>query len=212
MWAQQALDGIVLDIERRWHPYVFGREGATLSQAVGDLLRQRAAMLATAESCTGGWLGKAIVDRPGSSDYYAGGWVTYSNQMKVSCLGVPAELIEKHGAVSAEVAQVMALGAARKAAQIRSSTAPGGWFALSITGIAGPDGGTPTKPVGTVWIGLSKAGVNARDNELVHARRFEFPGDRHVVRNRAVKAALQMLRFALMEVDSNTPLLWDVRP
>src|SRR5690606_25110045 len=120
--------------ERAWHPYAYGTGETTLADAVGDLLARSGETLVTAESCTGGWLGKVIVDRAGSSAYYSGGWVTYSNEMKTRELGVPAELIEEHGAVSAVVADAMARGALHQS---------GASYVLAITGIAGPDGGTP---------------------------------------------------------------------
>jgi nicotinamide-nucleotide amidase len=94
-----------MEIQQRWWPYAFSRDGETLEEVIGKLLREHGRTLATAESCTGGWLGKRLVDVAGSSAYYLGGWVTYSNEMKVQMLGVPMELIEQHGAVSREVAE-----------------------------------------------------------------------------------------------------------
>lgn len=208
-WANRETERIAAEIERLWHPYAFGRDGVTLVDAVAVLLKDRQHTLATAESCTGGWLGKSIVDRAGSSDFYRGGWVTYSNQMKIDCLGVSPEVIAQHGAVSREVAEAMANGALRES---------GADWALSITGIAGPDGGSKEKPVGTVWIALTKrthaqSHKRTKDNDGlpfdVHARRFEFPGERATVRDRSVNAALQMLRFALMGLNEHTPLLWE---
>ena len=168
-----------------------------LPQVVGELLRSARQTLVTAESCTGGWLGKMIVDVPGSSDYYRGGWVTYANDMKASCLDVPADLIERCGAVSAPVAEAMARGA------IRHSQAE---WSLAITGVAGPEAGAPGKPAGTVFIALAS---RRQDDVNVRLRRFAFRGDRAMVRDRSAKAALQMLRFALQGVGDDQPLLWE---
>src|SRR5690606_6961296 len=125
-------------------------------------------------------------------------WVTYSNEMKTRELGVPAELIEEHGAVSAVVADAMARGALHQS---------GASYALAITGIAGPDGGTPEKPVGTVFISL---GHRVRGVIEISTRHFQFSGDRTAVRDRSVKSALQMLRFSLLNIAEHHPLLWEV--
>lgn len=196
--ARRLLDETVARIEQLWHPYAFGRDGATLIDAVAPLLRDARKTLVTAESCTGGWLGKSIVDRPKSSEFYLGGWVTYADEFKQDFLGVPHEMIETHGAVSACVAQAMSDGA------LNASSAD---YSLAITGIAGPDGGTTEKPVGTVFIGL---GQRRGAGSAVLTRHFHFPGDRQAVRDRSVKAALQMLRFALLDVREPAPLLWEV--
>ena len=160
---------------------VFSRDGRGLDQIVADGLRGRGATVSTAESCTGGLLGGRLTELPGSSDYVVGGLVVYSNAAKQALLGVPAALLETHGAVSAPVAESMAEGA-RKAL--------GADFALSVTGIAGPDGGTPDKPVGLVFIGCAAAGETV-------VRRHEFPGDRATVRAWSVVAALHLLRQSL---------------
>jgi nicotinamide-nucleotide amidase len=190
---QSMLSADIEAVQRLWHPYAFAVNGQTLADSLGDLLVRERLRLATAESCTGGWLGKALVDRAGSSAYYVGGWVVYSNQMKTACLGVAPELIAQHGAVSGEVASAMARGAA-----VRS----GAECALAITGIAGPDGATPGKPVGTVFIAAAL-------REQVQVRRFEFSADRATVRDRAVKGALQMMRLLLIG-EAHAPLLWEV--
>jgi nicotinamide-nucleotide amidase len=192
-WAATQLDATIQRIRDAWKPYVFAEGDESLASSVGTLLQERGLRLATAESCTGGWLGKTIVDRAGSSAYYLGGWVTYSNELKTELLGVPAELIAQHGAVSAEVAIAMTEGA------LKNSSAE---CALSITGIAGPEGGSAEKPVGTVFIALAKSDGDS------DVRRFEFPGERHTVRDRSVKAALQMLRFALLG-ESDSPMIWE---
>lgn len=186
------------EIERCWHPYAFSRGEMRLAEAVGELLAGHGCTVATAESCTGGWLGKRIVDVAGSSAYYRGGWITYADEMKHQCLGVDAALLKSVGAVSAPVAEAMALGAARIA---------GSEYAVSITGIAGPDGGSVEKPVGTAFIGLAQR--QGAQVTCIDLRRFRFSGDRLTVRDRSVKAALQMLRFALLDVRGETPLLWE---
>jgi len=138
--------------------------------------------IATAESCTGGLLAKMITDVPGSSMWFRQGWVTYSNESKTKQLGVPEELIRSHGAVSEPVASAMAQGARGRALSV---------YGIGITGIAGPDGGTPQKPVGTVCIA-----VGDRGNTSV--RTFLFPGDREMIRDRSAKMALTMLRYHLL--------------
>ncbi len=192
--AHNELEQIASVIQEAWRPYVFGCESESLASAVGALLRASSQTIATAESCTGGLLGKMIVDVPGSSDYYVGGWVTYTDQLKQSCLAVPTEVLAERGAVSEATARAMAEGALK---------ASGADYSLAITGIAGPDGGTSDKPVGTVFIGLGRVGQ-------VAVRQFAFPGDRSAVRDRSAKSALQMLRFALLGVPDETPLLWEV--
>jgi len=162
---------------------IFGQDEQTIQQVVGQLLRGKATV-ATAESCTGGLLAKMITDVPGSSDYFAYGWVTYSNQAKDELLGVPQELIQQHGAVSEEVVLAMSVEARRHS---------GANYALAISGVAGPDGGSEAKPVGTTWIALAGP-------ESVSARRFVFGGDREMVRDRAAKMALTILRFALLRL------------
>lgn len=186
------------DVERLWTPYAFGRGEVSLVDAVATLIAEAGLTLATAESCTGGWLGKLIVDRAGSSEFYLGGIIAYSNALKTSLLGVPADLIERHGAVSREVAIAMAEGA------IRMTNAD---CALSITGVAGPGGGTAKKPVGTVHVGF---GMRTGDSVKSAARHFIFSGDRMTIRDRAAKAALQMLRFGLLRVPDDVPLLWEI--
>lgn len=148
-----------------------------LSVLVSNVLRERALMVATAESCTGGMVASALTDISGSSIWFERGFVTYSNDAKSQMLGVPADLIQKHGAVSEEVARAMAEGA------LLNSRAH---IALSITGVAGPGGGTTEKPVGMVCFGWS----NRIDT---HATTMKFKGDRHQVRTQAAEFALQEL-------------------
>jgi nicotinamide-nucleotide amidase len=158
---------------------VYGQDDEQLQEVVGQMLKTRGETVSNAESCTGGLLGKMLTDVPGSSAYYAYGWITYANQAKEQLLGVPAELLARHGAVSEPVVLAMAGGARARA----NST-----YALAISGIAGPDGGTPAKPVGTVCIALAHPAGAA-------ARTFLFPGDREFIRDRSARMALTLLRF-----------------
>lgn len=187
-----AVESLVEQVESAWRPYVFGRDGLTLEEALGRDLRRAAATVSTAESCTGGGVAGAITAVPGSSAWFLGGFATYANRRKIEDLGVDAAIIERDGAVSRGVAEAMATGA-----RLRT----GSDLACSTTGIAGPDGGTPEKPVGTVWIGIA-------DRDGVVAHRFRFPGDRSTVRRRTVLATLQLLRFRIMRLEA--PLLWEV--
>jgi nicotinamide-nucleotide amidase len=163
---------------------LYSRDGSSLEETVGQLLRERHATLSVAESCTGGLLGERITAVPGSSDYFVGGFITYSNRMKIESLGVSEETIAEFGAVSKETAEAMALGARRRT---------GSTYALAITGIAGPDGGSEEKPVGTVHVGLAgPAGCVA-----LHRR---FIGDRTRIRQFASQMALDMLRRKCTEL------------
>jgi nicotinamide-nucleotide amidase len=148
-----------------------------LSQAVGRRLRRAGLMIATAESCTGGLLAKCLTDIAGSSDYFERGWVTYSNAAKRADLGVAPGLIERHGAVSEEVALAMAKGAIRRS---------GARVAIAVTGIAGPGGAARGKPVGTVWIAW---GLRRRGRIECFALRYRFRGGRDAVRRQAIAAA-----------------------
>ncbi|HSL31431.1 MAG TPA: CinA family protein [Anaerolineales bacterium] len=150
---------------------------------VGSLLKERKLKLALAESCTGGLLGSRITDVPGSSDYFPGGVVAYAYEAKVELLGVSWDTLNSKGAVSRETVLEMARGI-----QQRMNAD----IAISVSGIAGPGGGTPEKPVGTTWIGLV-----AQDTE--RAEMFQFSGDREQNKNFAVDAALQMLLNYLQE-------------
>lgn len=152
------------------------RELAETAQQVADLLIARGAVLATAESCTGGWIAKLLTDIAGSSAWFEGGAVTYSNALKQALLGVDPATLERHGAVSRETAVEMVAGARRRF---------GASVAVAVTGIAGPTGGSPDKPVGTVWIGWQREGDDAR------AEWFRFGGDRDAVRRQSVAAALR---------------------
>lgn len=168
---------------------VYGEDGADLAAVVLDLCRGRGLTLAVAESCTGGLLGARLTAIPGSSDVVLGGVIAYSNALKTSLLEVPKVMVDEHGAVSEPVVRAMAAGARR---------ATGASVGVGITGIAGPGGGTEEKPVGTVWIASDLNGA-------VEARRLRLIGDRAEVRQRAVQAALEMVRrrivFGTSEID-----------
>ncbi len=161
---------------------VFGSDGRSMEEIVGTLLRERGWTIAAAESCTGGLLLSRLTDIPGSSDYVAGGAVLYSNELKTAIAHVPAELIRQHGAVSEPVAVAMAEG-------IRQQTAAN--VGVGITGIAGPGGGTPAKPVGTVAVAVLAGDGPAR------VRTFSLPGGRTQIKFNATQAALDMVRRAL---------------
>ncbi len=152
--------------------------------ALARLLPQRGWMMASAESCTGGLIAAACTDLAGSSVWFERGFVTYSNAAKSELLGVAPQLIAQHGAVSEAVARAMALGALRHSqAQV----------ALAVTGIAGPGGGTPDKPVGTVWLGWSV-------DSQVHTQMQRFDGDRAAVRAAAVQHGLRRLVELLSQI------------
>jgi len=156
-------------------------EGPTLAAAAGHLLGERGLTLATAESCTGGLVGKRLTDVPGISESYLGGVVAYANEVKRELLGVPEAVLAEHGAVSEATARAMAVGARR---------ALGADIAVSITGVAGPGGGTEEKPVGLVWFGF--AGPDGSEALSRH-----LPGDREFVRHYAANVALQLVRRRL---------------
>jgi PncC family amidohydrolase len=161
---------------------VFSEDGRELPQVVVELMRERALTLALAESCTGGLLAARLTDVPGVSAVLERAVVSYADRAKVEALGVDAALVESHGAVSEEVAAAMAAGIQRAA---RSDVA------VAITGIAGPDGGTPDKPVGLVFVAVcGAAGTRVRRNH--------FPGGRELVRHQATQVALEMLRRGLV--------------
>lgn len=157
-----------------------------LVERLAAALQERGLMLVTAESCTGGMIAAACTDISGSSDWFERGWVTYSNAAKTEQLGVPASLIEEHGAVSEAVARAMASGAVAHG---------NGQVALSVTGVAGPTGGSTDKPVGTVWFGWTTPAGTATE-------RCWFDGDRSAVRSAAVVHALEGLLARLKSVDA----------
>lgn len=216
--ADAELDALERDVRHALGDVVFGAGDDTIQSAVLRELAARGAKLVTAESCTGGLLGGMITQVPGASAVYAGGWVTYANEFKLGVLGVDPALIERCGAVSAEVAGAMARGAA-VLARDKAPTHDREWHALAITGIAGPDGGSENKPVGTVFIahaagrGHAQPGASSSPDVVVAVRRFAIPGDRSAVRERAAKLALAMLRAHLLNAGPPlaTKLLWQVQ-
>ena len=157
------------------------KELFALSERVGQKLRAAGRRIATAESCTGGWVAKAMTDVAGSSQWFECGFVTYSNAAKMRDIGVSERTLADHGAVSEATVREMATGALRVS---------GADVAVAISGIAGPDGGTPTKPVGTVWFGMA----SGRGSDLtVTAELRVFGGGRELVRRCSVERALQMV-------------------
>jgi len=181
--AERLLAEVGSQIEALLGGRIYSRSGEPLEAVIGGLLRQTGATLSVAESCTGGLLAERITSVPGSSDYFLGGFLVYNNRMKASLLGVDEELIARHGAVSEPVAEAMAAGA-------RDRT--GATWALSVTGVAGPGGGSENKPVGTVVIGLAGP-------QWARAQSFRFLGSRERVRAMAAQTALDLLRRALSE-------------
>jgi nicotinamide-nucleotide amidase len=165
-------------IEALLGDFLYSRNGDPLEVVVGQLLRKARATVAVAESCTGGLLGARFTATPGSSDYFLGGFLTYNNAMKVELLGVSPEALKEHGAVSRETAEAMAIGARRRT----SAT-----YALSVTGVAGPDQGGESAPVGTVFVGIADAAG-------VHVAHRLFPGDRERIRIFTAQMALDLLR------------------
>lgn len=155
-----------------------GDELYRLAECVGNVLKQRAMMLASAESCTGGWVGEAVTAVPGSSLWFDRGFITYTNEAKQEMLGVAAATLATYGAVSEQTVREMASGA------LNNSRAQ---VALAISGIAGPGGGTPEKPVGTVWFAWGFA------SGAVASERRQFSGDRREVRRQAVECGLRGL-------------------
>ena len=178
-----AMQAELAEIEALWKPFAFGRGTTTLAGALGAALRERGLTMALAESCTGGLAGSLVTAESGSSAWFMGGLMTYANEAKRDLCGVPEALISEHGAVSAPVAAALARGARER---LRAD------WAASITGVAGPNGGSDAKPVGTVYIGVSGPGFES-------VRRFKYPGERAIVRDRAAKTALVLLRLAVAE-------------
>ena len=180
--AAALADAAAGEVRRRLGTLVVGQDGVTMAPAVGKMLGARGQTLATAESCTGGMIGQMITDVPGASAYYLGGVIAYANEIKTALLAVPAEMLAAHGAVSEAVAEAMARGCRERFASD---------WAVSVTGIAGPEGGTEDKPVGLVYIGVA-----GPDGCTVH--RHVFPHGRDQMRHRTAMAALNHLRLALL--------------
>jgi nicotinamide-nucleotide amidase len=179
--AQALVEGLI----ERHETFIFSLDGSTIDEQVAELLRDRR-RIGLGESCTAGLLAARLADRPGASQYLAGGVVAYSNEAKTDLLGVPADLIERHGAVSPEVAEAMADGAIERF---------GADVGVGVTGIAGPDGGTKEKPVGYVCFCVKAPGgpILARDPVI--------PGDRHEIRDRSCTVALHLIRRLLRGED-----------
>lgn len=178
--AEDLTKQAILKLRTRVSAYAYGEDDTDLAAVVLDKLRSAGFKLAVAESCTGGMLGERITNIPGSSDVFLGGVIAYDNEVKVEALGVRREDIERYGAVSEQVALQMAAGIRKKM---------GADVGVAVTGIAGPGGGTPDKPVGLVWISVH--GSEAK------ARRIHVGGDRAEIRQRAAQAALEMVRRTL---------------
>jgi nicotinamide-nucleotide amidase len=182
--ARKQLQQTVAECQAALGDLIFGEEDGTLPGVIARLLLEdpKNRTVSTAESCTGGLIARMLTDTPGSSAYFTHGWVTYSNAAKTELLGVQEDLLREHGAVSEPVVRAMAEGAKQRAKSA---------YALAVSGIAGPDGGTPTKPVGTVCFGIAHpSGVDSRTIVMI--------GDREMIRDRSAKMALTMLRFHLL--------------
>ncbi|UCF68654.1 MAG: CinA family nicotinamide mononucleotide deamidase-related protein [Acidobacteriota bacterium] len=184
--AQQQLEQVVANFESRLGGHVFARGKQSLTGVLAELLRARAWTLASAESCTGGLIGKRITDLSGASEFYVGGVITYSDEHKVRLLGVAEDTLERCGAVSAEVAASMAQGCRER---LRAHVA------VSVTGIAGPGGGSADKPVGLVYIGVALP-------DATRVARHTFGGERDAIRQWSATAALEEVRRALKDMDT----------
>lgn len=180
--AKAMVNELADKVRSRMAGYIFGTDDEVLEEIVGNLLAEKKVSIAVAESCTGGLIAKRLTDVPGSSRYFMGGIVAYDNSIKTKLLGVPSEILQTHGAVSRQTAIAMAEGIC----QVTGSS-----LGLAVTGIAGPLGGTPQKPVGLVYIALA-----ASDGTC--CREFRFPGQRHGVRWGAANAGLNMIRLYLL--------------
>lgn len=181
--AKNVLDELTEKLAEPLGPALFSKNGETMEQVVGKLLTERKETVSIAESCTGGLVGMRLTDVPGSSAYFLEGAVTYSNEAKIRTLNVSHELLDKYGAVSAETAEAMAKGMRERAESD---------YAVAITGIAGPDGGSEEKPVGTVFIGYA-------DKLGTKSLRMTLPGDRYLIRWRSSQGALDYLRRQIMK-------------
>jgi nicotinamide-nucleotide amidase len=189
--AKEKIEPVAEEILARLGEYYFGEDDETLESAVGRLLTERGATLALAESCTGGLLAKRLTDNAGSSAYLKEGIVAYSNEAKERLLGVSHDLLVEHGAVSEPVACAMAEGVRKNA---------GTDYGLSVTGVAGPDGGTEEKPVGLVFVGLSDAnGTVAERLDLSAWRR-----SREAIRERSANRAFDLLRHRILKQNNKS--------
>ncbi len=185
--AETLLQTIAAKIVEKLGIAVFAENGELMEEVVGKLLREKNKTVSVAESCTGGLIGERLTDVAGASAYFIQGVIAYANEAKINTLKVAPEIIEKHGAVSAEVAEAMAKGM-RDLAKTD--------YAISVTGIAGPDGGTTEKPVGTIFIGYA-------DAEKIKSFKIVVPGDRFLIRWRSSQAALEYLRRKILQIGGN---------
>lgn len=175
-------------VRRHFPDQLVNADGRSLEATLVSVLAERRLWLATAESCTGGMIASKVTDVPGASTVFRQGYVTYANEAKTELLGVPTPLLAEHGAVSEAVARAMAEGALQRA---------GTDCAVAVTGIAGPGGGTPSKPVGTVYIAVA-----CRDRETF-AKRFQFVGERLGFKERTTRMALELVRRRILGLDPN---------
>ena len=180
--AETRADGLVVELRRPLEQYLFAEEERPVQEIVLGLCRERGLTLGTAESCTGGMIAARLTDVAGSSEVFRGGVVAYADDLKTRELGVPVSVLAAHGAVSAETAKAMAAGARDRL---------GVDVAVAVTGVAGPGGGTPEKPVGLVFL-------HATGPDGDEALRFEFPGEREWIRTRSAVAGLHLLRRLLL--------------
>ena len=178
MKSAVSLDSLMNDVIARLGQHVFSIDGRTMEEVVGRHLRDRGFTIALAESCTGGLIAHRLTQVPGSSAYVDRGVVCYDNRAKIELLGVSESSLKKYGAVSAQVAKAMAQGI-----RTRSKVDVG----LSVTGIAGPGGGTASKPVGLVYVGLATS-------KQSYTKKFQFHGERETIKLRSSQAALDVLR------------------
>lgn len=181
--ADAVLDELSEKLAVALGPAMFSSNGETMEEVVGKLLTARGETLSVAESCTGGLIGMRLTEIGGASAYFHEDAVTYSNEAKIRTLNVPAETLDKHGAVSAETAEAMAEGMRARA---------GTDYAIAVTGVAGPDGGSDEKPVGTVYIGYA-------DDRRTKSLLLTLPGDRYLIRWRSSQAALDYLRRQILK-------------
>lgn len=186
--AEKKINPVADEILTRLSDYYFGEDDETLESALGKLLTERGATLALAESCTGGLLAKRLTDGAGASAYFVEGFVTYSNESKEQLLGVPNDLLVEHGAVSEPVAGAMAEGV-RKVA--------GTDYGLSVTGVAGPDGGSEEKPVGLVFVGIS----DEKGTEVEHLDLSAWRRSREAIRERSANRTFDLLRHRILGQD-----------
>jgi len=179
------LENCIDQVKNELGEFIYSEENRTLPETVGLLLRERNETLAVAESCTGGQLGAQFTSVPGSSTFFYGGAIVYCNLIKEKILGIDNNILEKHGAVSRETAEKMAEGVISQF---------GSTWGIAITGIAGPGGGTPEKPVGTVWISIG------RNKGKIHSVKFKFFGNRESVRNQTCIYAMDQLRRIMLDL------------